>query len=324
MSLPSSPPVETSSRHPAARRRPFAAVLWLALALGSGLGALAPASGQFSDRSAVVRVLQESRDFRARTRAALALGSSADPALAGPLATALRDENAAVRAAAAEGLARIGGPTQLGALRALSRDPERQVRDAASRAVTAIEGRVRAAATPSAPAPASGTPLPPSPPVAVGVPPVQWAATRYVVVLGSMVNRSGYAHAPLAGVLRSEVVRALSGVRGVGVLGGAPSPAEEAEISRRRITRFRLDGSIRTVRPQPGRDVSVRCEVSLMLLDDPGANLRAALNGAATGTEPPRAGTERPQQERALAERALEGAVRTAMNGASRAIAQRR
>lgn len=336
MSFSPSPPIGSSTPvgpgvpPPRRERTLTGALLAIVLALACGFGALAPAHGQLSDRAAVVRVLQESRDFRARTRAALALGGSADPTMAAPLATALRDESPAVRAAAAEGLARIGGVTQLGALRSLTRDPERQVRDAAARAVTAIEARVHAPAPAprgTTPPPTSSTPLPSvtvAPAAAPTVPPIHWAGTRYVVVLGTMANRSGYAHAPLANVLRSEVVRSLVGVRGVGVLGGAPSSTEEQEITRRHIRRFRLDGSISTVRPQPGRDVSVRCEVSLMLLDDPGANLRAALNGAATGTEPARAGTARPQQERALAERALQGAVRTAMNGASRAIAQSR
>lgn len=278
-----------------------AAVLAVVIALGCAFGVLAPAHGQLSDRAAVVRVLQESRDFRARARAALALGGSADPTMAAPLATALRDENPAVRAAAAEGLARIGGVTQLGALRSLTRDPERQVRDAAARAVTAIEARVHTPAPAprgAAPPPTSSSPLPSVPvaPAAVpSVPPIHWAGTRYVVVLGTMANRSGYAHAPLATVLRSEVVRSLAGVRGVGILGAAPSSTEEQEISRRRIRRFRLDGSISTVRPQPGHDVSVRCEVSLMLLDDPGANLRAALNGGRHGHR------ARPRRDRATA-----------------------
>lgn len=329
MSFSPSPPIGPRREAPATRRS-LSALLALVLGLSCAFGVLAPAHGQLSDRSAVVRVLQESRDFRARTRAALALGGSADPTMAAPLATALRDESPAVRAAAAEGLARIGGPTQLGALRTLTRDPERQVRDAAARAVTAIEARVHAPAPtprPATPPPTSASPLPtPAVPAAAPavLPPVHWAATRYVVVLGTMANRSGYAHAPLQNVLRSEVVRSLAGVRGVGILSGAPSSTEAQEITRRHIRRFRLDGTISTVRPQPGRDVSVRCEVSLMLLDDPGANIRAALNGAATGTEPARAGTARPQQERALAERALQGAVRTAMNGASRAISQSR
>ena len=305
-------------------------VLAVVLALACAMGALSPASGQLSDRAAVVRVLQESHDFRARTRAALALGASADPTMAAPLATALRDENAAVRAAAAEGLARVGGATQLGALRGLARDPERQVRDAAGRAVTAIEARIRtpapSPATPATPRPPTGTPLAttPAPPVTpqIPLPPIHWERTRYVVVLGSMENRSGYAHPSLAQVLRSEVVRSLTSVRGVGILAAAPDPAGEQQIARRRIRRYRLDGSIRTVRPEPGRDVRVRCEVSLMLLDDPGQNIRANWSGAATGTEPPRRGAARPTQERQLAERALQGAVRSAMNGASRAISQ--
>jgi hypothetical protein len=304
----------------------------LVLALACVLAALSPAHGQLSDRSAVVRVLQESRDFRARARAALALGQSADPTMAAPLARALADDNAAVRAAAAEGLARVGGATQLGVLRGMSRDPERQVRDAAQRAVSAIEARIaapppRLAAPPAAGTPASTLPLPSTPAASPAtpeppLPPIAWERTRFVVVLGSMENRSGYAHAPLAQVLRNEVVRGLSGVRGVGILRDSPDAAGEREITRRHIRRYRLDGSIRTVRPEPGRDVRVRCEVSLMLMDDPGRNLRAALNGAATGTEPARAGAARPQQERHLAEQALQGAVRSAMNGAGRALQQ--
>ena len=140
------------------RRGGLALVLALACSMGALSPSPTPALGQLSDRNAVVRVLQESHDFRARARAALALGASADPTMAAPLATALRDENAAVRAAAAEGLARVGGATQLGALRGLARDPERQVRDAAGRAVTAIEARIRA------PAPTPAGPASPRPP----------------------------------------------------------------------------------------------------------------------------------------------------------------
>ncbi len=314
--------------------RAWVARLVPALALGCLVLVLAPgfaARGQLADRTAIIRVLRESRDFRARIRAAMALGASADPSMAAPLATALTDENPAVRAAAAEGLARIGGPTQLGALHALSRDGTPQVRDAATRAIRAIESRVEvheslrsSAPTPAGPGAVVGARPPPAstqPPTSVTIPPIRWADTRYVVVLGSMENRSGYPHDPLAAVLRSEVTRALGEVRGVGILAGAPTSEEAREIDRRRIRRFRLDGSIRTMRPEAGRDLRVRCEVSLMLLDDPGLNLRAALNGAATGSEPLRSGAARTTQERLLAERALQGAVRSAMNGASRALA---
>jgi hypothetical protein len=56
-----------------------------------------------------------------------------------------------------------------------------------------------------------------------------------------------------------------------------------------------------------------------MLMDDPGHNLRAALNGAATGSERATPAA-RAAQETRLAEQALAGAVRSAMAGAGRAI----
>jgi hypothetical protein len=63
----------------------------------------------------------------------------------------------------------------------------------------------------------------------------------------------------------------------------------------------------------------VRCEVSILLMDEPGRNLRGMLHGAATGSETRRGLRE--EQERALAAQALSGAVRSAMSGAASAIA---
>ena len=284
----------------------------------------APARGQ--DRGGVVRVMRESRDFRARTRAALALGASADPTMSDALAGALRDPHPAVRAAAAQGLGRLGTRTQIAALRLMARDAERSVRDAATSAIAAIETRY-----PATPAPTTRptTPSPIAPPVApaaappvaeLPLPRINWARTQIVVVLGSMENRSGYAHPPLAAMLRNEVLRSLGSVRGVGILPDVPNEDADREIRRRRIRRYRLEGSIRHVTPEaPPRLLRVRCEVGVMVLDDPGHNLRAALDGAATGTEPVRA-QNRTQQEHSLAEQALQGAVRSAMNGAAQAL----
>lgn len=297
-------------------------MLALALLTASLVVVDQPAQGQ--ERSGVIRVLRESRDFRARTRAALALGSSADPAMGEALAVALRDPHPAVRAAAASGLGRLGTRAQVQALRALSADAERSVRESAMRAITAIETRHPIAA----PAARPTLPAPIAPPVAAVVPAmvdaplpgINWARTQIVVVLGTMENRSGYAHPRLAQVLRAEVVRALGGVRGVGILRDAPDADADREIRRRRLRRYRLEGSIRHVTPDaPPRQVRVRCEVGLMVLDDPGHNLRAALDGSATGTEPARA-QNRTQQEQQLAEQALQGAVRSAMNGAAQAL----
>lgn len=295
----------------------------LAIMVALFAGAMAPALGQ--DRGVVVRVLRESQDFRARTRAALALGASADPTMSDALASALRDAHPAVRAAAATGLGRIGTRAQLTALRALSSDRETSVREAATRAIAAIEARYPAnaplPARPATPSTPIAPPIAAAPPVAeLPLPRINWARTRIVVVLGSMENRSGYAHPPLASLLRNEVLRALGNVRGVGILADVPNADAEREIHRRHIRRYRLEGSIRHVTPEaPPRLLRVRCEVGVMVLDDPGHNLRAALDGAATGTEPVRT-QNRTQQEHQLAEQALQGAVRSAMNGAAQAL----
>ena len=76
----------------------------VALAVVAVATALAPIGWAQSDHSTVIRVLRSSRDFRARTRAALALGSSNDRTVVPQLIGALRDDHPAVRAAAATGL----------------------------------------------------------------------------------------------------------------------------------------------------------------------------------------------------------------------------
>jgi hypothetical protein len=295
------------------------------LALGAGVRA-----SEAQDRATIVRILRESRDFRARVRAAMALGASADPAMAAPLAGALRDPEPAVRVAAANGLGRLGNLESLPALRGALSDPSREVRDAADRAIRAISA---AAGTGSGGSSAGGAGARAGgstryealrmPPVEV-LPPerdVDWRNVRWAVVLGAMQNRSGFGAERMGEILTREVYRHLAVLRGVATLSDAtPHPEADREVERRRIPRIRLEGSIHRIdRETRGRELRVRCEVALMLLDEPGRNLRAALRGAATGAEP--LSGERSSQEQRLAEQALQGAVRSAMSGAARALA---
>jgi hypothetical protein len=288
------------------------------------LGLAASATDAQTDHGMVVRVLRESRDFRARVRAALALGGSNDRTATPHLVQALSDENPAVRAAAATSLGRLADPASLPALRTARGDSARIVRDEADRAIRRIESAGPPAQPPAAPSP---MPLPRSAtgvlPNIVVVPPardIHWPQVRHVVVLGSLENRSAFAEPSLAQVLEREVMRHLIVLRGVAVLrDGQISPSAAQEIQRRRLPKLRLEGSLNRVdRQAQPQQVSVRCEVSLMLLDD-GRNLRGVLNGAATGQAERRGARE--QQERDLAEQALAGAIRSAMSGAARAIA---
>lgn len=304
-------------------RRTTGGVVHALLAIALVLASAADVS-HAQDRSVVVRVLRESRDFRARVRAAVALGASADPNMAGPLAGALADPEPAVRAAAAAGLGRLGNPEALPSLRRATRDSSRDVRAAAEQAIRAIAA--------VAPTPRDGgaeRSAEASTPDALRMPSIEvvprerdvdWRRVQYVIVLGDMQNRSGFGEPRLGSMLSEEVQRHLLVLRGVATLpAGTSDPTADREIARRRLPRMRLEGSVTRVQRQShGRDLSVRCEVSLMLMDEPGRNIRAALSGAATGQE--RASSARAAQETRLAEQALQGAVRSAMSGAARAI----
>lgn len=289
----------------------------------AAIAALASSTLAQSDHSTVIRVLRDGHDFRARVRAALALGSSNDMSVTPHLVEALSDSSPAVRAAAATALGRLGDASALDALRRATRDRAAIVRNEAQRAIRQIESR--RPADPSGPRrsltrTATGAVLPP-----ISVVPraqdINWRTARYVVVLGSLENRSNFRHEPLNEVLSREVERNLVVLRGVAVLrDGEMTPESEAQIRRRRLPTLRLEGSLNRVeRRMMNRQVAVRCEVSLMLMDEPGRSLRGVLNGAATHASAPRG--PRAEQERRLAEQALSGAVRSAMSGAAQAIA---
>ncbi len=310
------------------RRRPALRTVRTIFLVCAAVAAFSVASGSDaqSDHSLLVRVLRESSDFRARVRAALSLGSTGDRSVTPSLVAALSDESPAVRAAACTSLGRLGDPSAIGPLRGRLRDQSRVVRAEAERAIR----RIQSASPPPARAPSApprmlartrgGDVLP-----AITVVPrarsINWPTVRHVVLLGSMQNRSAFQAQGLDQVFEREVMRNLIVLRGVATLPADQLSSDaEREIRRRRLPRLRLEGSLNRVeRRAQARQLSVRCEVALMLMDDPGRNMRAALTGAATGSSPQRG--QREQQERQLAEQALSGAVRGAMSGVARVIA---
>lgn len=283
-------------------------------------------SGAQADHSIAIRVLRESGDFRARVRAALALGNSNDRSITPHLVAALSDASPAVRAAACTSLGRLGDPAAAEPLRARLRDDSSVVRAEAQRALRRIEASAPSrgpTAPPGMLARTSGAVLPP-----ITVVPrardIHWPTVRHVVVLGAMQNRSAFQWQGLDEIFEREVLRNLIVLRGVAAIPADEMSAEaEREIQRRRLPRLRLEGSLNRVeRRTHSRQITVRCEVALMLMDEPGRNLRSVLNGAATGSQAQRG--HRAEQERQLAEQALTGAVRGAMSGVARAIASAR
>jgi hypothetical protein len=297
-------------------------LLFAACAIAAIGLAVSPLSlAQQRDHSTVFRVLRESRDPRTRVRAALALGSSADRSVTPALVEALADPNPAVRAAVATSLGRVGDGTALTALRRLERDPSPEVRAEVARAIQRLQANTPTEAPQAAPS-APGMGVMPSVSVMPSSRDVHWPVVRYVVMLGPMQNRSTFRDATLDQVLAREVMRSLVVLRGVAVFRDGQETADaQREIRRRRLSTLRLEGSVSRIDRRPSaREVSVRSEVSLILMDHPGRNLRSMMTGAATATQPARSAA-RAEQERQLAEQALAGAVRSAMSDAARAIA---
>ena len=298
---------------------------WTVVLFGAAL-LFAPIAlpSEAQDRAALIRVLNSNTDFRVRVQAAFALGNTRDERVLPALERALRDQNPAVRAAAATAMGRIGSRRAIPMLRRASRDSSAAVRLQVSASLRAIEsGERREEALPQAASRPSdhGNRFP-----SISIIPTEreipWQRMRYVVFVGDMQNRARFGGDDMAQLLRAEVDRNLKRMRNVAVLHSETQldARGRREIARRRLPKLRVDGSVMSLRRQmQGRDVAVRCEVSLMLLDAQERALRGEMRGAATGAEPRRSRSRRDQDLR-LAAQALEGAVRSAMSGAPQAI----
>ncbi|MDH5671131.1 MAG: HEAT repeat domain-containing protein [Myxococcales bacterium] len=257
-------------------------------------------------------MLRDSSSFRVRARAAMALGRSGQPSAAAALERALLDSHAAVRAAAATALGRVGSRRSVSALRVASSDKSPAVAEQAKlslRRIAARESISRGA--PSATASLSAAPSSER---------SDLRKVRYAVVLGEMRNQSGFQGSDLERFLAGRIAYELDRLEHVVVLSlGDMSGDIAAELKRRRVPIFRIEGSVKTVeRGREGTQMSVRTTVSMLLMDEPSRTLRSMLSGAATGLERPTGAAA--SQERLLARKAMTSAVRSALSKASEAI----
>lgn len=306
--------------------RRFGAVLGTALAL-AWLGTPSPSHAQ--EHGTLVRMLHDGHNFRVRVQAAFALGNTRESSVREHLERALaEDSNPAVRAAAATALGRLGSEKAVKALRAARRDESASVRMQAKRSIDALTESEEPASSggeerSSSRDDGSGSSRGPRYDVAPSEGTINWPRISYVVRVGKMSNESDYAGEELAKQLEAHVVRQLRALRGVAVFDGEGELDRRArrQIRKRDIPQLRFEGNLVKVKRDPrGRELSVRCEVSLMLLEHEGGNIRVMLEGAATGSGRRRRNWR--EQARGLAEDALEGAVRSAMSTAPRALSQ--
>jgi len=260
------------------------------------------------DDHVLARLLRDADSFRVRARAALALGHTGDERALGPLESALLDPHAAVRAAAASALGEIGTRRSVGPLRRAAGDASTLVAAQAKQALRRIAAREtigravpEAVAAPSRPPPALDS-------------------VRYAVVLGDMRNRTELAGDDVAVLLGERIDQELRKLDYVAVFSLAEMTESVAhELARRKLPTFRIEGNLNRVESDLGADqYRVRCEVSLLLMDEPERTLRSMMKGAATSTEQPRG--ERASQHGLLARKTVKSAVRSAMGNALQAI----
>ena len=279
--------------------------LWLAL-LSAPLSYAAA-----DDHTVLERLVQESSSFRVRARAAIALGSTSDPSVSGALERALRDPHPLVRAAAARGLGIVGTRRSVSALRAAASDGTAEVSAQAKLALREIAAREAITLA----VPQDATPARVQPRASLD-------RVRYVLVVGDMRSpNSGSASPQLSGMLAQQLTEALRELPQVAVFSLAQMTQTVAdEIVRRRLPAFRLDGNLTRADAARTPDaLDMRCEVSLLLMDEPDRTLRSMLRGAASASEQPRGPRELQQPK--LAEKTMRGAVRSALANVEEALA---
>lgn len=288
------------ARHWYTRHRVFAGVL-LSVVWCAASSASQQRSASAQDAKLLTRMLREGHSVEARAGAATVIGHRRDAEQRPELEGALGDHHPTVRAAAASALGRIGSRSSLPPLHGVvSHDRVRDVVQEARVAIDTIEHQP----DPEAEAAARSAKEKP----------------RYGLILGEMRNRSRFNAASLPEILGHAIARNLGGLPGAAVFESEAQNAVAA-AQEQGLTLFRLDGSVTKLSTsRTERQLSMHCEVALLLMDRPTGALRTLLKGAATGVEVPFGVPA--DQELSVARRVVDAAVRSALRNADPTIAE--
>jgi hypothetical protein len=263
------------------------------------------------DTAVLMRLLDDAHSFRVRARAALALAAHAGDSTITALEAALQDRHPAVRAAVVTSLGRAGTRRSVPALRVAAADSVPEVAAQAKLALREIAARETIVT--SAPGRVRNVSAAPASPPSLG-------QVRYVLVVGDMRNRSLRGGSQLELLLSERVLEQLRELPYVAVLTLDQMTGDIGnEIARRKLPAFRIDGTITNLDMRVVTDEQhMRCEVSLLMMDEPDLTLRSVLKGSASGSEQLRG--ERRSQLLALAGKTLKSAVRSALGNVHQAV----
>ena len=237
-------------------------------------------------------------DFRVRVSAALYLGKSKPADARFLLERALEDAHPAVRAAAAAALAQVGDPGAIAKLK-------KQLGSESSGAVKSqLKASIDALTAKSEPAPT-----------------LTLGSARYVVQLGNMKNATNVRGESLGTVMRSATRTRAAALKG-GVFVEAADGQLVKQAGERKIPVLLLDGTItRLAQGASNGNVMFQAQVEFTVRKMPQQTLQGTFTGAATTTDSAQVLSNLGRVAE-LQDRAVDGAVESAMRGADRGLAQ--
>ncbi|NUP05666.1 MAG: HEAT repeat domain-containing protein [Polyangiaceae bacterium] len=236
------------------------------------------------DAAQLRRDVVSANDFRVRVSSALALGKRKDVPSVGALSQALKDDNGAVRAAAAAALGAIGDPSALSAL-TTARDKEKDasVKQSIEKAISTLNAAKR---------------------------------TRVIVSLSKLENKTG--DAKIGKTFQSVVKSELARLPGIEVSASESEAVEQAK--QRKLPTLALDARLtQLTKSTAGADVAVAAKVELLIRKIPEQSLKATVKGDAKAL----ASSKSVKGESELAELredAVKAAVASAVKGAPTAF----
>jgi hypothetical protein len=257
-------------------------------------------------QSPVIQLLLSSADARTRIQAAVTLGRLHPNGARQALESALDDSNPGVRAAAAQSLVTIGDTAALGPLRAHANDRDVLVRNGITRAIESLQQRQAAAMAAMHPIPTASAPS--------GSQGCDLTNARIVVRVGTLANHAD-SRGNIVELMRNAILSEMGRTGGTVVAVAAPQLPPEAEqrVRTGHARAYAIEGSVNSLRRWTvAQTLSVRAEVSLVLMTHPSRAIVGSLSGAATAQD--RApGYDPDEFARRLEERALSAAVHGAL-----------
>ena len=256
------------------------------------------------------RELTESSDFRVRVQAALRLGRTGGAASRADLETGLRDAHPAVRVASAVALGTIGDAAAIPALQqAMRGESFASVKSSMKDTIEKLHAGGSGSGAAGGAAGAAGNPT-------MGV-----EKAKYVVQLGAMRNTTGQ-RADLDTIMRSAARAKAGSIKGAVIL-DTPDAGVLRRASERKIPVLLVDGNLTRLSQTTAKDggVIVSAQVDFSIRRVPQQTLKGMVSGNASASDDARNASNASSRVTELQNRAVNGAVESAMSSVGSEIA---